>query len=515
MAHGESPRHSRKRPTAASKRSSTESKSNTPRSAKGDPEADSSPAGTHPSGKIPVDGGGALGAMRLQKLLASAGFGSRRDVERFLTEKRVTVNGRVATLGDRADPTVDEIRFDGERLLKERPTYWIVNKPRGVVTTVRDNEGRRTVIDLMPSSVGRVFPVGRLDRETSGLLLMTNDGDLSHTLLHPSLGNEREYRVNVKGNVDARVVTRLQRGVNLEEGRMSPAQVDDVRYDSDSGTTSLSLTLIEGKKRQIRRSLLFLGHPVRRLARVRMGPLRLGRLKPGEARALRPEEKRALFEHVRRLRAGETPKPIKTTKTAKATSSRGEGASRGSASRNQPARPPRPKIVRRTRGGAAPAATRSGPKTGTKPGAKVGTRPSARPSTRPSARPSSARPGAKFSATSGPRTGSRFESTTTTRKAGSGGRPNARKPSTTRPSGSRPGRPATSGPTGPAAMRGGPKTRSGPSGPPSPSRRAPSKPARGKTASRGAKPADRKTASRKPTKPGAQRTARSKKGTKK
>ena len=147
------------------------------------------------------------GAQRLQKLLASAGFGSRREVEQFLVEERVTVNGKTASLGDKADPLLDDIRVDGERLKRERPSYWLVNKPRGVLTTVRDTEGRRTVMDLLPRKVERLFPVGRLDLDTSGLLLMTNDGDLAHALLHPSMGNEREYRVNVKGQLDARAVS--------------------------------------------------------------------------------------------------------------------------------------------------------------------------------------------------------------------------------------------------------------------------------------------------------------------
>jgi 23S rRNA pseudouridine2605 synthase len=240
--------------------------------------------------------------IRLQKLLASAGFGSRRQVEQFLVEERVTVNGRVARLGDRADPIRDEIRVDGERLAQERPSYWIVNKPRGVITTVRDEEGRRTVMSLLPKSVGRLFPVGRLDRETTGLLLMTNDGDAAHVLLHPSLGNEREYRVSVKGALDERAVARLEKGVTLEEGRTAPAKVSGLRFDSDQGTSSFLLTLAEGRKRQIRRSLLILGFPVRRLVRVRMGPLRLGRLGVGEARPLRPEERRALLQHVEQLR---------------------------------------------------------------------------------------------------------------------------------------------------------------------------------------------------------------------
>ena len=153
MPHGSSPRHARK-PRKARARKPV-------RAAVPEP-AESAPKPASPaSAPVPKAGG----AQRLQKLLAAAGFGSRRDVEQFLVEERVTVNGRVAKLGSRADPFVDEIRVDGEKLARERPVYWIVNKPRGVITTVRDDEGRRTVMELLPRSVGRVFPVGRLDLE--------------------------------------------------------------------------------------------------------------------------------------------------------------------------------------------------------------------------------------------------------------------------------------------------------------------------------------------------------------
>jgi len=357
MAHGESPRHKPRKRARKGAKAPEQSRARSKAAARVDesgkplstsPKRPSAGAGakkgTAPAGSIGV------GPIRLQKLLASAGFGSRRDVERFLSEERVTVNGRVAKLGDRADPSADEIRFDGERLLPARPAYWIVNKPRGVVTTVRDDEGRRTIVDLLPKNVGRLFPVGRLDRETTGLVLMTNDGDAAHVLLHPSLGNEREYRVSVKGRLDARGITRLERGVSLEEGRTSPARVVDVRFDADSGTSSLTLTLCEGKKRQIRRSLLVLGFPVRRLVRVRMGPLKIGRLAVGEARPLRSEERRALLEHVRRLRAGEAPVT---------SSARSKDARRVGATRKAPASPPRSKPTRRARG-ASTTASRGG-----------------------------------------------------------------------------------------------------------------------------------------------------------
>lgn len=291
MPHGKSPKHTRK-PRKKSE-AAPEAATKTVSRKKAQPSDDR-------AGSL-----GPAGSVRLQKLLASAGFGSRRDVEQFMVEERVTVNGRVATLGDRADPSVDDIRLDGERLLREKPSYWLLNKPRGVVTTVRDDEGRRTVLDLMPKNIGRLFPVGRLDRETSGLLLMTNDGDTAHVLLHPSLRNEREYKVNVKGEIDERAIGRLQKGMPLEDGRTAPGRVSGVRYDLDSGTSSFSLTLVEGRKRQIRRSLLILGFPVRRLVRIRMGPLRLGRLAVGEARPLRAEERRALLAHVEKLRTSD------------------------------------------------------------------------------------------------------------------------------------------------------------------------------------------------------------------
>jgi 23S rRNA pseudouridine2605 synthase len=174
-----------------------------------------------------------------------------------------------------------------------------------------------------------VFPVGRLDRETSGLVLLTNDGDTAHVLLHPSLGNEREYKVNVKGVIDDRAITRLQKGVPLEDGRTAPSRVSGVKYDSDSGTSSFSLILLEGRKRQIRRSLLILGFPVRRLVRIRMGPLRLGRLAVGEARPLRAEERRALLDHVARLRGREETPRKRVRKSAPRRPQRGVSSRKG------------------------------------------------------------------------------------------------------------------------------------------------------------------------------------------
>lgn len=214
------------------------------------------------------------------------------------------MNGETASLGDSADPESDRIELDGERIRLETHRYYVVNKPRGVLTTARDPEGRRTVLDLVPERRARLFPVGRLDRDTEGLVLLTNDGGLTQALLHPSHEVEREYVVTVRGELPERAVRKLERGgVHLEEGRMAPARVAKLRFDPDSDTTTFHLTMIEGRKRQIRRALLALGHPVRGLVRIRMGPLRLGRLPSGGARPLSAAE-RAELEAIRERAEG-------------------------------------------------------------------------------------------------------------------------------------------------------------------------------------------------------------------
>ena len=274
MPHGKSPRHQRR---ARSRRAASE---------------DAVEA------RAPAEG---AGAVRLQKLLSAAGLGSRRGAEEFLRAGRVTVNGRVAKLGDSADPRRDVVAVDGERLAREPLAYWMAHKPAGVVTTLHDPQGRPTVVSLLPDRVPRLHPVGRLDYESTGLVLLTNDGALTHALLHPSLGSEREYQVTVKGEVDARVKGALEHGVVLEEGRTAPAKVGRVVYDAKSDTSVFSLTLVEGRNRQIRRSLLALGRPVKKLVRIRMGPLALGKLPRGKARVLESAEVAALQAHARKL----------------------------------------------------------------------------------------------------------------------------------------------------------------------------------------------------------------------
>jgi 23S rRNA pseudouridine2605 synthase len=179
---------------------------------------------------------------------------------------------------------------------REAPAYWIVHKPRGVLTTVRDPEGRRTVVDLLPDREARVFPVGRLDRDTEGLVLLTNDGALAQVMLHPSHETEREYRVSVRGRIPRKSLERLAAGVAIDGRPTAPASVGTAHYDAETDTTRFRLSVIEGRNRQIRRALEALGHRVVRLVRVRMGPLRLGGLAPGAFRPLTPAERSALAD---------------------------------------------------------------------------------------------------------------------------------------------------------------------------------------------------------------------------
>jgi 23S rRNA pseudouridine2605 synthase len=231
---------------------------------------------------------------RLQKVLARAGLGSRRASEAFITDGRVTVNGEVASLGRRVDPKHDRIALDGVPVITDAGiVHWIVNKPAGYVTTARDTHGRPTVLDLVPEAP-RVFPVGRLDLETEGLLLLTNDGELAQLLTHPSHGVEKEYYAEVEGKPTAGELRALREGIELDDGPTRPARARIVQ-ESAAGTTALSIVVKEGRKRMVRRMCAAIGHPVVRLARTRIGPLRDPRLPPGAWRALEPGEVRALY----------------------------------------------------------------------------------------------------------------------------------------------------------------------------------------------------------------------------
>jgi 23S rRNA pseudouridine2605 synthase len=225
---------------------------------------------------------------RLQKVLARAGFGSRRTCEDLIEDERVTVNGEIAVLGRRVDPEVDRIEVDGVAVsTRSGLVYYLLNKPAGVITTAEDTHGRPTVIALVPGDP-RVFPVGRLDADTEGLLLLTNDGDLTHRLTHPSFGVEKEYLAEVEGRPSRGVLRRLREGVQLDDGVTAPARVALV------DPSVLRITIHEGRNRQVRRMCEAVGHPVVRLVRTRIGSLTDRRLSPGEWRHLEPAEVRSL-----------------------------------------------------------------------------------------------------------------------------------------------------------------------------------------------------------------------------
>jgi 23S rRNA pseudouridine2605 synthase len=234
-------------------------------------------------------------AERLQKVLAAAGVGSRRACEELIAAGRVTVDGRRATLGDKADAETAEIHVDGERVVTSTKLVYIaMNKPRGVVSTMADERGREALADYLGNVDQRVFHVGRLDADSEGLLLLTNDGALAHRLMHPSYGVAKTYLAEVAGPVPRAVGRQLLGGVDLEDG---PAKVDAFKLvDAHQRTALIEIVIHEGRKHIVRRLFEEVGHPVNRLIRTAIGPIRLGDLKPGRTRRLTKAEVAALFK---------------------------------------------------------------------------------------------------------------------------------------------------------------------------------------------------------------------------
>ena len=227
---------------------------------------------------------------RLQKILSRAGVASRRAAEKMIGEGRVTLNGAtVLEMGTKADPARDDVRVDGVRVKPpQRPVYLVLNKPKGVVTTRKDPEGRTTVMDLVPAVAG-LFPVGRLDVNTEGVILLTNDGDLAQHASHPRYEVQRVYQAKVRGIPDAAALARLRQGVRVDGERLA---VDRVRVLEAEHNAWLELALHEGRHHEVRRLLEAVGHPVSKLRRVAFGPLTVRGLDPGEFRHLTGEEVR-------------------------------------------------------------------------------------------------------------------------------------------------------------------------------------------------------------------------------
>ncbi len=239
---------------------------------------------------------------RLQKALARAGFGSRRSCEELIAAGRVTVDGAVARLGCRIDIASAVVTVDGVAVgLRADLVHYLLNKPAGVVTTAHDPQGRRIVLDLVPNDP-RVFPVGRLDSATEGLMVVTNDGDLAHRLTHPSFGVAKEYLAQVQGEPARAAVRALRSGVTIDDGPTAPARVAAV------GPSLLRIVIHEGRNRQVRRMCEAVGHPVVRLVRTRIGPIRIGTLQPAQWRRLEPLEVRSLERSASGLRRAASPK---------------------------------------------------------------------------------------------------------------------------------------------------------------------------------------------------------------
>jgi pseudouridine synthase len=240
---------------------------------------------------------------RLQKVLAHAGVASRRKSEELILQGRVSVNGKVITqLGTKVDPARDDIRVDGERVrVASSHVYIMINKPRGVLSVMEDDRGRSALGDLVSVST-RLYPVGRLDASSEGLILLTDDGELANVLTHPRYGHEKEYIVLVNGRPSDKTLQAWERGVPLDGKPTAPARVSFLRSQGDS--TLLRVAIYEGRKRQVRRVAALLGHPVRDLTRTRLGPLQLGTLVTGQWRYLTSKEIQELESLKKNARKG-------------------------------------------------------------------------------------------------------------------------------------------------------------------------------------------------------------------
>jgi pseudouridine synthase len=224
----------------------------------------------------------------LQKYLAECGVASRRGSEKIVADGRVHVNGEVGQLGQSVDPEVDAITLDGAALRPDHKIYILLNKPKGVITSAKDTHDRATVLDCLKDVKARVYPVGRLDMDTEGVLLLTNDGELAFRLTHPQFEVEKVYLACVVGKVEEATADRLAKGIELEDGMTAPAKVKIIRHDR--ATTLLRITLREGKKREVKRMCMAVGHGVRDLQRIAFGSLGVKGMRPGEWRYLREAE---------------------------------------------------------------------------------------------------------------------------------------------------------------------------------------------------------------------------------
>lgn len=260
---------------------------------------------------------------RIQKLLAAAGFGSRRACELLVEKGRVTVNGqRVRELPCLVDPQTDRIHIDRKLVRPEKRVYFLLNKPRGILCTNTDPAGRKRAVDLMTGVRERVFPVGRLDADSMGLLIMTNDGELAQKLTHPSFQTPKTYRAELKGSPTWQTLEKLRQGIWLSEGRTAPATIVVVHKDREKAI--LEITLREGRNREIRRMLAKLGYRIRRLSRIRIGRLSIRKLSLGAYRVLTPSEVKYLYKLAEGAADQPKGRPTRTTRHAGPTGRAGD-----------------------------------------------------------------------------------------------------------------------------------------------------------------------------------------------
>ena len=244
--------------------------------------------------------------VRLQKMLADCGVASRRKAEAMIENGQVRVNGKVAVIGDKVDPKKDKVTVNGKHIVSERNVYYMVHKPRGFITTTHDEMDRKCVMQLVSDIPERIYPVGRLDKDSEGMLLMTNDGDFANQMTHPSMHVPKTYRVTVRPSVNEDQLTQLAMGILLDGKKTLPAQVRVI--SQQPGRVVLEITLYEGRNRQIRNMCAAIGLEVARLKRVAYGPVKMGMLQPGEYRRLTLEEvkklRKAAKEAERTLKEG-------------------------------------------------------------------------------------------------------------------------------------------------------------------------------------------------------------------
>ena len=234
---------------------------------------------------------------RLQKIIANSGICSRRKAEELIIAGKVKVNGVVVdTLGFKADPN-DDIEVNGQKIAREEKVYFLINKPKNIISSVKDDRGRTTVIDLVDTDK-RIFPVGRLDFDSSGLMLLTNDGELTNMMLHPSFEIEKTYEVTISGQITEEEIATLRKGVVIDGIKTSRAKVTLLRYNANKNISFLTVTIHEGRNRQVRKMFETLNYEVTRLNRIKEGPLTLGTLQPGQYRKLKPVEVKSLKKYL-------------------------------------------------------------------------------------------------------------------------------------------------------------------------------------------------------------------------